>query len=138
MRNLEAKKEYQKKYYQLNKAKLLAYRKNHYSENKEVYHQRLKEWAKANPDARKSALLKNVYGISLNDYKQLFEQQKGLCKGCGASHSELKRGLMVDHDHQTKKVRGLLCDACNRALGAVKDNVDTLKNLLDYLQNNGQ
>ena len=44
-----------------------------------------------------------------------------------------KQGLCVDHDHKTGQVRGLLCKGCNVALGETKDNVETLKGLIEYV-----
>lgn len=51
------------------------------------------------------------------------------CQGCGATEK-----LRIDHDHKTGKVRGILCDDCNLSLGKLKDSVDTLKNLIKYLE----
>lgn len=135
MRNLEAKKIYEKQYYLKNKEKLLAYRKQHYLDNKEHYHERLRKWTKENPELRKKTILKNVYGITTEEYNKLFEKQKGSCFGCGVHHKDLKRGLLIDHCHTTGKVRGLLCDGCNKALGCIKDNCETLYNLINYLKN---
>lgn len=42
--------------------------------------------------------------------------------------------LVVDHDHATGKVRGLLCHNCNRALGLLHDNPVTINNALEYLK----
>lgn len=134
-RDLEHKKNYQKEYYLKNKTKLLQYRRQHYLNNKETYDERIKTWQRNNPELRKKTILKNVYGISLDDYNDMFKKQDGKCFGCYMSHSELKRGLLVDHNHSTGKVRGLLCDNCNKALGCVKDNVSILGNLITYLNN---
>lgn len=134
----EIKKEYAKNYYLKNKECLLAYRRQHYLDNKEHYHERISTWVKENPLARKNTRLKNMYNITIEDYKKLFDEQNGCCVGCGLKHSELKRGLVVDHDHKTGKVRGLLCDPCNRALGGVRDDIKILKNLIKYLEDGRQ
>jgi hypothetical protein len=57
----------------------------------------------------------------------LFEAQGGHCATCPATED-----LRVDHCHITLRVRGLLCDACNLALGLVKENPETLRNLSIY------
>jgi hypothetical protein len=56
--------------------------------------------------------LRKKYGISHDDYMDMVEAQEGKCAICGAEVF-----LMVDHDHETGKVRALLCRACNTTLG---------------------
>lgn len=56
------------------------------------------------------------YGISIDEYNKLFEQQNGCCAICGAHQSELPRRLDVEHSHITNKVRGLTCGYCNRKI----------------------
>ena len=59
----------------------------------------------------------------------MLHRQNGVCAVCGVGGK-----LHVDHDHETGLVRGLLCGSCNRALGLLKDNVDSLKMAIDYLE----
>jgi hypothetical protein len=47
---------------------------------------------------------------------------------------ESKTSLVVDHDHSTGKVRGLLCSLCNTSLGGFKDNIESLKKAIEYLE----
>lgn len=75
--------------------------------------------------------LHKKYNITEAEYMRMYEQQGGLCKICNAS-SEYKR-LAVDHSHNTGKVRGLLCENCNRGLGMFKDEIDLLQNAIAYL-----
>jgi hypothetical protein len=84
---------------------------------------------------RKLALSKN-YGITEDEYNDLFEKQSGLCAACGSSETSLKGYLCVDHDHKTGKIRGLLCRRCNVALGLVNDNTTILIKMIDYLTPN--
>lgn len=77
--------------------------------------------------------LKLTYGITLDDYNKMFQKQEGCCASCGVHQSELKQPLFVDHDHKTGEVRALLCRHCNTALGYVKDDVNILKSLVNYL-----
>ena len=65
----------------------------------------------------RNSRLKCEYGITLEDYNKLFDEQNGCCAICGKHQSEFKRPLSVDHDHNTGKVRGLLCTPCNNGLG---------------------
>ena len=78
--------------------------------------------------------LKRSYGITLNEYNQMLMKQNYCCRTCGTTEPGGKHGkFMVDHCHSTSKVRGLLCKSCNIALGEVKDNRQTLMNMLEYL-----
>lgn len=64
------------------------------------------------------------------DFRALKEKQKGICPIC-------KRGgekMEIDHDHDTKKVRGLLCSRCNGALGQFCDDVNLLSEATKYLE----
>lgn len=74
-----------------------------------------------------------TYGLSLNDYNQMFKEQNGCCAICLKHQSELKTKLNVDHNHLTGEIRKLLCNQCNQALGLVKENKDTLKRMLEYV-----
>jgi len=110
-------REYSKKYYQKNKASIATYNR---------------EWKKKNPDHACAAKLIKLYGITLNAYEAMFEAQGGTCRICGNRSTNSKR-LHVDHNHATGRIRGLLCDICNRGIGMFKDNPDRLRNAADYL-----
>lgn len=81
--------------------------------------------------------LLRVYGIGIKSYEKMLEKQESKCKICKgegfvmAEHHKLK--LVVDHCHDTGKVRGLLCHNCNRALGLLKDDVVALCRAIQYL-----
>lgn len=77
--------------------------------------------------------LRSVYGMTPKDYEDMLEMQNNKCAVCGSERTAKKR-LVVDHDHTTGKVRKLLCDTCNRALGLFKDNPDVLQKASEYLQ----
>jgi len=81
--------------------------------------------------------LNRKYGISQSDYDDLLDAQGGGCAFCGKSAGDQKRYksyLHVDHDHKTGRVRGLLCDQCNLALGRLGDSVDRIRSILSYLE----
>ena len=89
-------------------------------------------------DVRRDKHLRETYGITLREYELLRQGQGG---GCAVCHSvpvgEGNRGsLHVDHDHETGKIRGLLCFNCNAALGQAKDSADRLRALAAYLDRN--
>ena len=74
--------------------------------------------------------LARVYGMSENDYENLFDVQNGKCAIC---EIDIPR-LVIDHNHVTGVVRGLLCDPCNRGIGLLKDNPDVVQKAADYLR----
>ena len=84
------------------------------------------------------AYYKCNYHITIREYLDMAEKQNFVCAICGkenfamgASHTGL---LVVDHDHTTGKVRGLLCHNCNRALGLLRDSSQNLHKALSYLE----
>ena len=87
----------------------------------------------------KKRLNKN-YSLSLEDYNNLYKKQNGVCAICSRVETRLHPAhgrmysLLVDHDHKTGKVRGLLCHHCNLVLGHAKDETLTLKNAITYLE----
>ncbi len=104
----------------------------------------LRSWCKEccrerNKDPKRIAWTKNrdlmkLYGITLDDYNKMFAEQEGKCSICGTHQCATGRALAVDHDHETGKVRGLLCSNCNTALGKFNDDVELLKKAIDYLR----
>jgi hypothetical protein len=71
------------------------------------------------------------YGISVEDYDRMFEEQGGACYICGTAPSN--RALDIDHCHKSGKVRGLLCSNHNRALGLLGDDPALLLKSIEYL-----
>ena len=80
--------------------------------------------------------IKRNYGVTVDDYDDMFKQQGGLCAGCKQSNKGAR--FHIDHCHQTGIVRGLLCSKCNIALGLVDDQIETLANLISYLNHGNQ
>lgn len=110
-----------KKWMHDNKDKIKANKKEKYQENKEKV-----RWQ----------IVKRKYGISENDYLEMLKQQKNGCAICGtmdAKHWETNN-LLIDHCHNTGKVRGLLCNRCNTTLGLVNDDIKILKRMITYLK----
>jgi len=106
-------------------------------ESKEWYSQNIekkRELSRAYRHIKKDQDLRKQYGISLEQYNQMLEEQKGACKICSVPSEQLSRALCVDHCHATGKIRGLLCDTCNRSLGLLKDNVSVLRAAVKYLE----
>ena len=75
------------------------------------------------------------YGISIEHYEEMYEQQQGRCKICNIEEKHASRGKFhVDHCHKTEEVRGLLCGKCNRGLGMFRDNSEFLREAANYLE----
>lgn len=66
------------------------------------------------------------YGLTFEEHKILFSDP--FCRICG------REGHHIDHDHKTGKVRGLLCRACNPAIGAMQDNPELLRRAALYVE----
>jgi hypothetical protein len=87
--------------------------------------------------------LRKKFGIGEEDYQILFDKQDGKCAICGSDSPRGRKNgkggevknFFVDHCHETGKVRGLLCNHCNRGLGLLGDNLLTLKSAVSYLEN---
>lgn len=73
------------------------------------------------------------YGITEEHFKKLFEEQGNCCAICRTVATD-GRDWCVEHSHKTGKIRGITCHACNRALGNVKDSIETLTAMIEYLK----
>lgn len=83
----------------------------------------------------KNYSLKRRYGITLLDYRAMLKKQKGKCAICDKLDSDCKRGLVVDHNHRTGHVRGLLCNYCNtNVVGRHGDDYRRMQGFILYLQ----
>jgi Autographiviridae endonuclease VII len=81
---------------------------------------------------RREERLKQVYGLSMQDYDAMVERQGGVCAICKRRPD---RPLFVDHCHASGNVRGLLCHPCNAAIGFMRDDHIVAAAATDYLRN---
>ena len=89
----------------------------------------------SNPDRHRDERLKSVYGISLNEYREMYVSQEGKCAICGTHRPDKgKEGLVVDHCHSQGHIRKLLCVNCNTGIGQFRDDVQLLAKATDYLK----
>lgn len=103
---------------------------------------RLKHPERVKASARKSYrkwALKAKFNLTQEDFNAFLLEQNGKCAICGHLPLGIDRytsgkALAVDHDHSTGKVRGLLCDLCNRAMGQFHDSVAILASAIAYLE----
>lgn len=101
-----------------------------YRERKKQYQ---RDWRKKNATKqatyKRRSILKNTYGLTLEEHDALLKKQEGVCAIC-----KISPAVCVDHCHKTGKVRGLLCHACNRSIGMLKDDINVLKSAINYLK----
>lgn len=121
------------KYYKKNRDKVRSRQKEWYEKNKIRIIAEKQAYAKRNP---KKILHWNLakYGVSADQFEELVVLQDGKCAVCGGKPNGGKKRLCVDHNHTTGKLRGLLCDCCNRGLGLLKDNPNILEKAIAYLR----
>lgn len=108
------------------------WRKRNRAATRDAWH----AWEKKNgydhPEAARRHHLRLEYGITPEDYDRMFEEQRGVCAICGLPPTE--KVFVVDHDHLTGKVRGLLHRTCNSAIGIFNDDPALLRKAADYLE----
>lgn len=77
-----------------------------------------------------------MYGVSDEQYQRMLVAQDSRCAICGRKQEDLKasRGLAIDHDHATGKVRGLLCGKCNTAIGLFDDSTERMVAAIRYME----
>jgi len=94
-----------------------------------------KLWYDANKERYRENKLKRLYNLNLNDYEKMLQEQKSCCAICSAKvEEERDKVLVVDHNHLTGNVRGLLCHKCNTGLGLFRDNEAYLLKAVEYLR----
>lgn len=79
--------------------------------------------------------LQSTYGISLEEYELILENQGGRCYVC--LNRPGKKALSVDHNHANGRLRGLLCQKCNRYLGHIRDRQAAARRIVKYLKDDG-
>jgi Recombination endonuclease VII len=122
-----------------------------------------RKWAWRNPEKYAEIMIAvqfrrrlRKYGMTVDEYRCMLASQDGCCAICRSATSDLRRngqggkrriehgwpsvagkgdhlGFIVDHDHKTGKVRGLLCHPCNAGIGLLKDNPELLVAAANYL-----
>lgn len=132
---------YNRARYHRNIEKLRAYnrewQKRKYSTNPEHRLRRLakkKQERDADPLYCRKHHLKRKYGLTLAEFDRMLAAQNGACAICGTTRPGASGSMRIDHDHRTGRIRALLCDRCNRALGIVNDDVSLLQAAIRYLQ----
>jgi Recombination endonuclease VII len=120
--------EYRRAYRAANKEHANALRRAHWAADPE---RTRRERAKAAPRL-KANRLKSLYGLTVEAFDALMQVQEGQCAVCRLAFGNARPH--VDHDHETGRVRGLLCGPCNRGLGCFRDNPEVLVSAAAYLR----
>jgi hypothetical protein len=137
-----------------NKDYIDSHRKTWNDAHPDIVKKAKKRWAKKNhdkilkknkqiraehPEKARKHHLKFAYGLTLDQYNQMLQDQNGLCAICGQPETKIDKQanrlkvLSVDHNHTTGQIRGLLCDRCNLGIAFFKDNSEILKSASNYL-----
>jgi hypothetical protein len=98
-----------------------------------------KDWAATRraSGATRDGNLRRQYGISKTEFDAMRAQVGYACPICFAVEGSWRANaglLVVDHDHETGDVRGVICPSCNRGIGQLKDDAKTLRRAADYLE----
>ena len=131
--------EYLAQYYKSNKQVIKERSRAYYLAHKEEIAIKKKQYHLENRAKIKEANYKRMYGISTAEYHELAAKQDYKCAICGKqeivndAYKNVKP-LSVDHCHSKGHVRGLLCNSCNIGLGMFKDNIESLKQAIKYLE----
>jgi hypothetical protein len=94
----------------------------------------LKSYRDSFKDRDRKAAFKLRYGITMDQWNQMFIDQCGRCVICEVDLPPMGRGVHTDHCHNDGTVRGILCRDCNPALGAFKDNPNLLRKAAEYIE----
>lgn len=92
------------------------------------HRRRMRKYRESNAEDVKSKRLQRRYGITLEDYEEMIEEQDHSCAVCGR-----ERELVVDHCHISDEVRGLLCKPCNTAIGSLEDDPRIIYSAVRYV-----
>lgn len=95
--------------------------------------ERTRAYTAANRDRIRDASFRKIYGITLEHYNHLLSKQNGRCALCRTDVPGGRGHFHVDHNHETGKVRGLLCHNCNIGLGNFRDNPELLRRAARYI-----
>lgn len=101
-----------------------------------------RDFAASRPHYHRNRNLLTRYGISVEEYQSLLANQNFACPICEVEISETleykgKRSVVVDHNHDTGEVRGVLCSGCNLVLGHARENTTILYKAIVYLSERG-
>ena len=112
---------------------------------KACHAERERAWLKLSKDGqttnRRRLHIKNTYDITPDEYAEMLLAQGGGCAVCGGTETATRGGkrlsMPIDHCHGTGRIRGILCNGCNRAVGLLGDDAGRLRRAVNYLRQSG-
>lgn len=98
-----------------------------------------KNWSNSDKGkvSRFCTYLKHKFNMTVQQYEVLLKRQNNKCAICKNNLPYRTQGTCIDHNHQTGKVRGILCRNCNLGLGFFQDDLDLFVSAMSYLQRKG-
>jgi DNA repair exonuclease SbcCD ATPase subunit len=108
------------------------YAQQYHKEHWAIPEYREREAARRKLTQRKTGI-KYRYGLTIEDFFNLYKAQDGACPICGEPLNQESKTTVVDHDHVTGKIRGVVHHKCNTAIGYVERFRDRLQAILEYL-----
>ena len=129
------KAEKRKEWVSINRDKIRGYNKAWRERNPDKARElnRISNSKRTDSKKRRENWLKHAYGLTQEAFDSMLFGQGGSCAICGTKEWG-KRGPIVDHDHFTGNVRGILCNRCNVCLGQLDDNLGLMRNAVRYLE----
>lgn len=113
------------------------YRKEYYAKNKEILALKARAYdARTREHKRKrdaASHRKRKFKLSSQEYATMLAKQNGKCACCDVMF-DTNVVPVVDHNHATSELRGILCHSCNRCIGACQDDPAIIQNLIDYIE----
>jgi hypothetical protein len=114
--------------------------------HRDAYNARQRAWTEKNRKQVRSLHrdkhLQRIFGLTPDEYDRMLAEQGGVCAICKQPETKFLNGritnLVIDHNHSTGHIRGLLCDRCNRMIGYSQDNDWLLRNAAEYLVSHRQ
>ena len=120
---------------------------------KSGYRSQCRQCRASTPSAKRAKLsghLRRIYGLTHEEWEEMYKAQSGVCAICKLPETRITRPnaktlgngdiprLSVDHDHETGRVRGLLCYKCNIGIGHLQDSIEILQEAIEYLKRQGK
>ena len=121
-------------YYKKHRIAIRARQSKYYVDHKDDFRKRNVKFTKTNPSYQKEQNMLNAYGLSLAQYNKMIAQQNNKCCICKTAFTiDKKNSIHIDHDHESGKVRGILCSHCNVLLGYAREDISILRSAIRYI-----